>query len=224
MHVMILAAGRGERMRPLTDRVPKPLLQVGGKALIEYHLDTVRRCGWRNVVINLSWRGAQLRDALGDGSRYGLDIAYSEEGEPPLETGGGIHRASPLLGRAPFVVINGDTFTDFDPTRLTLRPGALAQLALVANPAHHPNGDFHLDGGCITPAGGPRYTYSGTGMFHPDMFAGCTAGRFPLLPLLQEARAAGRLDGVVHAGRWVDVGTPERLAELDHSLGGGSPI
>jgi N-acetyl-alpha-D-muramate 1-phosphate uridylyltransferase len=217
MKAMLLAAGRGERMRPLTDSVPKPLLNVAGQPLIAYHLQALARAGVTDVVINLSWLGAQISAALGDGSRYGLRIAYSEEGSPPLETGGGIFKALPLLGPGPFLVVNGDVFTDMDfaaPTLVHLGAGALARLVMVPNPEHHPGGDLHLDSGQIVAAGGERLTYSGVGMFHPDLFAGSQPGRFPLLPLLQRAREAGRLEGVLHRGLWLDVGTPQRWAQL----------
>jgi MurNAc alpha-1-phosphate uridylyltransferase len=224
MKAMLLAAGRGERMRPLTDSVPKPLLSVGGQPLIAYHLQALARAGIADVVINLSWLGAQIPAALGDGGRYGLRIAYSEEGAPPLETGGGIFRALPLLGPEPFLVVNGDVYTDMDftnPALVSLGDGALARLVLVPNPEHHPGGDFHLDSGQIVVAGGERLTYSGIGMFHPELFAGSQPGRFALLPLLQRAREAGRLEGVVHRGQWLDVGTPQRWAQLDRLLTGG---
>jgi len=220
MKAMVLAAGRGERMRPLTDSVPKPLLAVGGRPLIAWHLAALARAGVREVVVNLSWLGEQIRAALGDGAAFGLSIRYSEEGPVPLETGGGIFRALPLLGPGPFLVVNGDTFTDFDLTRLRPDAAALAQLVLVPNPPQHPQGDFALAGAAVVLEGTPRYTYSGIGLYHPELFAGCEAGRFPLLPLLERAIAAGRLRGEVHHGQWHDVGTPERLAALDARLRG----
>jgi MurNAc alpha-1-phosphate uridylyltransferase len=212
---MILAAGRGERLRPLTDLTPKPLLIVRGRPLIEWHLDALARAGVREVVINLSWLGAQIRTALGDGSRFGLSIAYSDEGSTALETGGGIFQALPLLGAAPFLVVNGDTFTDVDFARLALAPEALAHLVLVPNPEHHPQGDFTLRDGCVQETGAPRHTYSGVGIYRPEFFAGCAPGRFPLLPLLRRAIAAGRLHGELHAGIWTDVGTIGRLDRLN---------
>jgi MurNAc alpha-1-phosphate uridylyltransferase len=216
---MLLAAGRGERMRPLTDHCPKPLLEVGGQPLIAWHLQALKAAGVREVVVNLSWLGAQLRAALGDGARYGVHIRYSEEGEPPLETGGGIHQALPLLGPEPFLLVNGDVFTDIDFARLRLPNGALAHLVLVANPAHNERGDFDLDeGGNISLVPGERLTYSGVALLRPELFAGATAGRFPLLPLLVRAREAGRLTGERHEGYWLDVGTPQRLEELGEHL------
>jgi MurNAc alpha-1-phosphate uridylyltransferase len=215
MKAMILAAGRGERLRPLTDATPKPLIAVRGRPLIEWHLQALARAGVRDVVINLSWLGAQIRAALGDGSRHGLSIAYSDEGATALETGGGIFQALPLLGDAPFLVVNGDIFTDIDFAQLSLPPGALAHLVLVANPEHHPRGDFTLHAGVVREEGAPRHTYSGVGVYHPELFAGCQPGKFPLLPLLRRAMAASRLHGEYHAGNWTDVGTVSRLLQLN---------
>lgn len=217
---MLLAAGRGERMRPLTDRCPKPLLDVGGKPLIVWHLEALASAGIRDVVINLSWLGSLIRDALGDGARFGVRIAYSDEGEPPLETGGGIRRALPLLGEEPFLLVNGDVFTDIDFSVLRLPEGSLAHLVLVSNPEHHPRGDFHLRDGRITAAEGERLTYSGVGVLHPALLQDAEPGRFPLLPWLLRAREAGRLTGQRHDGFWLDVGTPERLAALARRLAG----
>lgn len=222
MKVMLLAAGRGERMRPLTDACPKPLLPVAGRPLIAWHLQRLAAAGFTEVVINLSWLGEQIAAALGDGSSHGVHIQYSREPWPALETGGGILQALPLLGDAPFLLVNGDVFADVDFTRITLAPADLAQLVLVPNPAHHPRGDFWLDAqGRIVAAAGAgteRLTYSGIAVLHPRLFEGAAPGRFPLLPLLERARAAGRLGGQRHSGRWLDVGTPDRLAELDAEL------
>lgn len=226
MRAMILAAGRGERMRPLTDALPKPLLEVRGKPLIVHHLEALARADVRDVVINLAWRGAQLRAALGDG-RDGLRIAYSDEGETAWETGGGIHRALPLLGAAPFLVVNGDVWTNFDfamlaaDGRWSVEEGADAHLVLVPNPPQHLRGDFTLEEGRVgeDPApGAVRYTYSGIGVYRPEFFAGCTPGRFPLLPLLRRAIGARRLHGQVYHGRWQDIGTPERLAAINAAV------
>jgi N-acetyl-alpha-D-muramate 1-phosphate uridylyltransferase len=216
---MILAAGRGERLRPLTDQIPKPLLQVRGKPLIVWHLESLARAGVREVVINLSWLAAQIREALGNGERWGVSIRYSDEGAVALETGGGIFRALPLLGPGPFILLNGDVFTDIDCTRLELAADAHAHLLLVPNPPHHPAGDFALQGDMISESGEPRYTYSGVAKFHPDFFAGCSDGRFPLLPLLRRAIANQRLTGELYRGLWTDVGTAERLAELNAVAG-----
>jgi MurNAc alpha-1-phosphate uridylyltransferase len=215
---MVLAAGRGERMRPLSDRVPKPLLEAGGHRLIEYHLAALAGCGVRNVVVNLSWLGGQICDALGDGSRFGVSIRYSDEGPVALGTGGGLHRALTLLGDEPFLVINGDVWIDL-PFDALLRPErSLGHLVLVANPPHHPLGDFGLEeGGRIAPLSN-RLTYSGLAVLDPMLFAGCKPGAFPLRPLLDRAMAGGRLTGQRHVGSWTDAGTPERLATLDADL------
>jgi len=215
---IVLAAGRGERMRPLTDTTPKPLLQAGGRPLIEYHLHDLAAAGITEVVVNLAWLGAQLRAALGDGARFGLTIHYSDEGPEALETGGGIFRALRWLGPEPFLVVNGDIYSDYPLGRLRLEAGLLGKLVLVPNPEQHPRGDFHLAASGLITAGDPRHTYSGIGIYHPDLFAGCTDGRFPLKPLLDRAIEAGRLGGELHAGHWTDVGTPQRLAALDQYL------
>ena len=217
---MILAAGRGERMRPLTDHTPKPLLEAGGRPLIGHHLAALARAGVREAVVNHAHLGAQIEQALGDGAAYGLRIRYSPE-EVALETGGGIFRALPILGPDPFIVVNGDVWTDFDPARLRLADADLAHLVLVDNPAHHPAGDFVLAGDRVREDGGPRLTFSGVGVYRPALFDGCAPARFPLAPLLRAAIAVGRVSGEHHRGRWVDVGTPERLAALDLQLRGG---
>jgi MurNAc alpha-1-phosphate uridylyltransferase len=221
---MILAAGRGERMRPLTLARPKPLLEAGGAPLIVHHLRALAAAGFEDVVINLSWLGLQVREALGDGSCYGLRIHYSEEGPEPLETGGGIFRALPLLGAGPFLVLNGDTWTDLDwaGLRQRLAPADLAHLVLVPNPAHHPRGDFVLERGRIVEREGERLTFSGAGVYRAALFDGCTGGVFKLAPLLRAAAGAGRVSGELHRGAWLDIGTPERLAELDARLRSGS--
>jgi len=211
---MLLAAGRGERMRPLTDTLPKPLIEVGGRTLIAWHLLALARAGIREVVINVSWLGAQLHAALGDGSSFGVSIRWSDEGPVPLETGGGIFRALPLLGPEPFLVVNADIWTDIDFGRLALEPEAHAHLVLIPNPAHHPRGDFALEGDRVLNADSGRFTYTGVGVYHREFFAGCTEGRFPLLPLLNRAIAAGRVRGELYRGQWCDVGTAERLASL----------
>ncbi len=218
MRAMLLAAGRGERMRPLTDHTPKPLLLVGGKPLIAWHLQALARAGVREVIINLSWLGEQIRAALGEGREFGLQIRYSEEGSPPLETGGGILKALPLLGPEPFLVVNGDTFTDIDLGALELPADADARLVLVPNPPQHPQGDFGLDGERVIDADPRPFTYSGIGIFSPALFTGAAAGRFPLRPLLRRAIAAGRLQGQRHDGLWRDIGTPERLTALNQEL------
>jgi len=217
MKAMILAAGRGERMRPLTDSTPKPLLKAGGKALIEYHLENIRQAGIREVVINHAWLGEQIETFLGDGSRYGLQIEYSREGEA-LETAGGIQKALPLLGETPFIAINGDIWTDFSLSKLPSEPVGLAHLVLVNNPAHHPAGDFQLQDGRLLAQGAYCLTFSGIGLYQPALFAGLQPGKSPLAPLLREAMDRGEISGEHHAGQWFDIGTPQRLDELDEML------
>jgi MurNAc alpha-1-phosphate uridylyltransferase len=216
---MILAAGRGERMRPLTDATPKPLLPVAGKPLIEHHLARLARAGFERVVINTSWLGEQVERALGDGARFGLALEYSHEPPGALETGGGIRQALDRLGER-FVVVNGDVWCDFEPAALTLAPADLATLVLVDNPDHHPRGDFHLDDGRVGESGGARLTFAGIGLYRRELFAAQAPGRFPLAPLLIEALRAGRVGGVHHRGEWLDVGTPERLLRLERRLAG----
>jgi MurNAc alpha-1-phosphate uridylyltransferase len=225
MRAMILAAGRGERMRPLTDTCPKPLLPVGGRPLIGWHLQRLAGAGVRDVVINHAWLGERIEAALGDGAAYGLRIRYSAETEA-LETAGGIARALPMLGEAPFLVVNGDIWCDWDPRRarsIAAQLDALGWLAwcvLVPNPDHHPRGDFVLrDGRLQAVDADGRLTFAGIGVYRPELFAGVSPGeRAPLAPLLREAAARGRAGAERHAGRWIDVGTPQRLAELDAQL------
>ena len=222
MKAMILAAGRGERMRPLTDVTPKPLLRVGEHCLIEYHLRALARAGIREAIINLGHLGEQIEAFLADGSRYGLSIRYSHEHDQALDTGGGIHRALPLLGAGPFVVVNGDIYTDYPFERLPAQPAGLVHAVLVANPLHHPQGDFALAGGRVYGEGAPRFTFAGIGVYRPELFADCAAGVFPLAPLLRRAMASGQVSGELYEGVWHDVGTPERLAELASWLRGRS--
>ena len=212
---MVLAAGRGERMRPITDTLPKPLVPVAGKPLIGYHLERLARAGFKDVVINLSWLGDRISAALGSGREYGLSITYSEEGPEPLETGGGIFKALPLLGPGPFLVVNGDTWSDIEYGHLSLENGANGHLVLVPNPTHNTRGDFGIEGGYVVDRDDDRFTYSGVGVYRPEFFAGCSPGKFPMLPLLKRAIAARLLRGEVHRGEWCDVGTPQRLAALD---------
>ncbi len=218
MKALLLAAGRGERMRPLTDTVPKPLLPVGGRPLIAWHLAALARAGIREVVINLSWLGEKLRAALGDGSAYGVALAYSDEGPVALETGGGIVRALPLLGPAPFLVISGDVWTQLDFARLQLAPDALAHLVLIPNPPHHPRGDFALESGWVVNRDSERLTYGNVGIYRPEFFAGFADGRFPLIEPLRRGIDARQVRGELFGGPWCDVGTPQRLMELDRSL------
>lgn len=214
MKAMILAAGKGERMRPLTLLTPKPLIHVAGVPLIEYHLQALAAAGFNEVVINHAWLGEQLETALGDGSRWGLNISWSPEGEP-LETGGGIHRALPLLGEEPFLVVNGDIWSDYKLGRLRQPLQGLAHLVLVDNPAHHPEGDFCLAGTQLVETGATKLTYSGIAVLSPALFGGQQPGAFRLAPLLFDAIAGAHATGEHFKGRWVDVGTHERLAEAE---------
>jgi MurNAc alpha-1-phosphate uridylyltransferase len=219
MKAMILAAGRGNRMRPLTDRVPKPLLPAGGKPLIQHHIERLAAAGVVEIVINHAHLGQQIEAVLGDGSHWGVAIRYSPEGEgQALETGGGIFKALSLLGPDPFLVVNGDIWTDCPFSGLELSRADLAHLVLVENPPQHPAGDFCLVGSRILAAGEPRLTFSGVGLYRPELFADCTPGAFPLAPLLRRAMADGRVSGQQHRGHWFDIGTPGRLAELDRWL------
>jgi N-acetyl-alpha-D-muramate 1-phosphate uridylyltransferase len=215
MIAMILAAGRGERMRPITDTVPKALLQVRGETLLERHLRALHGMGAGSVVINLGWLGDSIVDRIGSGADYGLDVIYSPEGEHVLETGGGIHRALPLLGDDPFLVINADVYTDMPLPRAELRETDLGHLVLVPSPPHRRSGDFELVDGRVRNGDPPDLTFSGVAVYRPALFAGQDAGRFPLTPLLRSAADADRLGGSVYAGLWEDVGTPKRLAELN---------
>lgn len=219
MKAMILAAGKGERLRPLTLRTPKPLLPVGGVPLIEYHLHALAAAGFEEVVINHAWLGQQIEDALEDGARFGLSIRYSAEGEP-LETAGGILKALPLLGCEPFVLVNGDVWTDYDFNRLRIPLKGLAHLVMVDNPEHHASGDFSLVEGQLrdVPHHAPRLTYSGLAVLSPQLFDGCPPGPHKLAPLYRNAMALGQISGEHFKGRWVDVGTHERLAEVERLL------
>jgi MurNAc alpha-1-phosphate uridylyltransferase len=220
MKAFILAAGRGERMRPLTDHTPKPLLLAGGKPLIVWHLERLAAAGFREIVINHAHLGSLIEQTLGDGSQWGLHIQYSPEPPGALETAGGIATALPLLGDEPFLVVNGDVYCDWDFNRAHQLTGKTAHLIMVANPAHHSGGDFSLDCDRVVYANSEQtLTYAGIGVFSPSFFSGVTPGTImKLRPLLDAAIAAGTLTGERHDGRWVDVGTPQRLAELDLEL------
>jgi MurNAc alpha-1-phosphate uridylyltransferase len=225
MKAMILAAGRGERMRPLTDSVPKPLLEVGGKPLIAWHLERLARAGIDDVVINHAHLGHQIETTLGDGSLFGLRIFYSPEPPGALETAGGIVQALPLLGDAPFLVVNGDIWCDYEfrsvqaTAAMLTRQDLLAHLVLVSNPSHHAAGDFSLADGRVTAPGELTFTFSGIGVYRPALFDGLErGGRAKLAPLLYKAIAARTLGGELFHGRWTDVGTPQRLAELNAQL------
>jgi len=223
---MILAAGRGERMRPLTDSTPKVMLEAGGKALIEWHLQKLAGAGVRRVVINHAWMGEQIERRLGDGTRFGLEIVYSAE-QHALESAGGIANALPLIGAQPFLVVNGDVFTDLDFARLLqLLPqldgeNRMAHLVLVDNPEHNPQGDFGLVGARVSSEGSTRLTFSGIGLYHPMLFADVARGeRARLAPLLRAAMDRGAVSGEHYDGLWIDVGTPQRLSHLDRLLAG----
>lgn len=218
MRAMILAAGRGERLRPLTDTTPKPLLQVAGKALIEHHLEKLATAGFREVVINLSHLGEQIRDALGDGSSLGLQIHYSPEPPGALGTGGGIRQALPLLGEAPFAIINGDVFTSYPLARLRAIKCDHAHLVLVPNPAHHPRGDFSLQGGYVGEAGPALHTFSGISVYNPRFFSDAPSGNYSVVPMLQTAMSKQQVTGELYKGIWHDIGTLERLENLRDQL------
>ena len=218
---MILAAGRGERMRPLTDRTPKPLLPVAGKPLIVWHLERLARAGFRDIVINHAHLGDQIEALLDDGSAWGVAIRYSVEPQGALETAGGIAQALPLLGDEPFLVVNGDIYCewDFSLAHTALTAPDLAHLVLVPNPPQHKAGDFVLHAGRVGDKGEPRLTFAGVGVYRPQLFADIVRGQpAQLAPLLRAAMAQGLVGGELHSGRWVDVGTPQRLAELDTEL------
>ncbi len=237
MKALVLAAGRGERMRPLTDHVPKPLLLAGGKPLIVWHLENLAAIGVSDVVINISWLAEEFRPALGDGSQWGVRLHYSCEGPEPLETGGGMLHALDLLGPdAPFMAVNGDVWSDYDPANLPREPEGEAHLVLVGNPDHHPEGDFSLDGsGKVHVGGADALTFAGIGVYRPSLLrtwqqvieddgaALQQPPRFKLAPLLRAAMARGAVTGEHHRGAWTDVGTPERLAELDADLSRSVP-
>ncbi|WP_404365276.1 N-acetylmuramate alpha-1-phosphate uridylyltransferase MurU [Marinobacter sp.] len=229
MKAMILAAGKGERMRPLTLTTPKPLLRAGGRSLLGHHLEHLRAAGLKQIVVNHSWLGEQIEQALGDGRDMGLSIVYSPEPEP-LETAGGIRQALPLLtgaGSDWFLVINGDIWSDFDPAELAAPadPVARALLVLVENPPHHPEGDFYLAAdGSVHPEGPARKTFAGISLLHRSLFANLEPGHRRLAPILTAAMGRGEVRGLLHSGAWFDIGTPARLAELDRFLqtqGGG---
>ena len=213
---MILAAGRGERMRPLTDTTPKPLLKVNGKCLIEYHIEHLVMAGFGDIVINHAHLGEQIEQTLGDGQNYGAKLHYSAEGSA-LETGGGIFKALPLLGNEPFLVVNGDIWCDYPYVQLKHHClTGLAHLILVNNPPHHLKGDFHLSNNRVYREGTPCLTFSGMGVYHPNLFEACTSGRFSIVPLLFKAMQVGQVSGEHYQGHWMDIGTPERLQQLAH--------
>ncbi|WP_299346137.1 N-acetylmuramate alpha-1-phosphate uridylyltransferase MurU [uncultured Pseudoxanthomonas sp.] len=232
MKALVFAAGLGERMRPLTDHTPKPLIEAGGKPLIVWHLEKLAAIGVQDVVVNTSWLADRFPAVLGDGARWGMRLHYLHEGDTPLETGGGMLNARPLLGEAPFLLVNGDIWTDFDFARLPREPSGLAHLVMVDPPAFAPRGDFALDdAGHLHRDGGHRLTYAGLGIYRPALLddwrqhaaaqireTPSGKPRFPLLPLLHAGMASACVTGERLQGRWTDVGTPQRLAELNHEL------
>jgi MurNAc alpha-1-phosphate uridylyltransferase len=221
MRAMILAAGKGERLRPLTDHTPKPLLQVGQHRLIEYLIHNLAAAGIDDIIINYAHLGEQFEPILGDGARYGVNITYSPEATGGLETAGGIINALPLLGKQPFLVVNGDIWTDYPfekLSQLSLAADTLAHLVLVNNPPHHPHGDFSLDDSIMQNGGKNCFTYSGIGIYHPDFFADQPISRLPLRPLLNEAMTKQQVYGEIYSGKWFDIGTVERLDDLVKQL------
>jgi MurNAc alpha-1-phosphate uridylyltransferase len=232
MKALVFAAGRGERMRPLTDATPKPLLPAGGKPLIAWHLERLAALGVRDVVVNTSWLAERFPEVLGDGTQWGLRIRYAYEGPEPLETGGGMLNALPLLGDAPFLLVNGDVWTDYDFAALPRDPAGLAHLVMVDRPPHAAHGDFSLDARRFVRDDGQRkLTYAGIGVYRPQLLEGWrgvvgeageavagAAPRFRLAPILRARMAEGAITGEHHRGRWTDVGTPQRLAQLDAEL------
>jgi len=218
MRAMILAAGRGERMRPLTDTRPKSMLSLQGRPIIQHQVERLVDAGIRDIVINYGRFGDQIEVFLGDGTKYGARIHYSPENDQLLDTGGGIRRALPLLGEDPFLVVNADIWTDYDLARLSLADGDLARLVMVDNPPHHPEGDFVLHDDRLAAEGGPKLTFSGLGIYHPALFRRTRETSFPLGPLLREAMGSGKIAGEHFRGRWIDIGTPERLQEAQYLL------
>ena len=218
MRAMILAAGRGERLRPLTDSLPKPLIEVGGKPLIEYHLERLAAAGFRDVVINQGHLGHMLPEQLGNGDRWGLSLHWSVEPPEALETGGGMYQALPLLGNGPFLLVNGDIYTDYPLARLRAIKCDLAHLVLVPNPPHNPGGDFSLQGARVRSKGPDQYTYTGLAVYHPRLLAGCSEGRYSIVPILREAMETQLVTGELYRGQWLDIGNPERLQSLRAAL------
>lgn len=217
MRAMILAAGKGERMRPLTLVKPKPLLEVQGISLIEHHIINLKKSGFNDIVINVSWLAQQIMQKLGSGEKYGVKIRYSFEGNEPLETGGGIFNALKLIGKAPFLVVNGDIFTDIDFSTLHLKTGKLAHLMLVNNPKHNPMGDFSLSesGSLSTDNTNKKYTFSGIGIYHPYLFKNCKLEKFSVVPLLKNAMKQKHITGQLFKGKWDDIGTIDRLLAIN---------
>jgi len=219
MKAMILAAGRGERMRPLTDVTPKPLLRAGPKRLIEYHLINLAQAGFTDVVINVAWLGQQIIEELGSGEKYNINISYSNEGDRALETGGGIFNALPLLGEEPFLVINGDVWTDYPFEKLrSFQLKDKAHLVLINNPEHNLKGDFSICDGRLLNNANDRYTFSGIGIYSNEFFITSGDGKYPLAPMIRHYIDADEISGEVYEGKWIDIGTPQRLESLTNLL------
>jgi MurNAc alpha-1-phosphate uridylyltransferase len=217
---MLLAAGRGERMRPFTDTRPKPLAPLIGKPLIQHHVEKLASAGIKRIVINLAWLGNQIRETLGDGTQFGVQLLYSDEGPTALETGGGIFQALPLLGNNPFWVVSADLWTDFafDQAGQRLQEPDLAHLVMVANPDFNMSGDFNLSSGRITESVGERLTYASLALFRPELFVGCLPGRYSVVPLLKAAIQKNLVSGEVFSGGWFNIGTSAQLQEVDALL------
>jgi MurNAc alpha-1-phosphate uridylyltransferase len=224
MRAMILAAGRGQRLRPLTDSLPKPLIELAGKPLIEYHLEALAKAGFREVIINQGHLGGLLRESLGDGSRWGVNVSWSDEQPDALETGGGIFKALPFLGSSPFLVVNGDVWTDYPFTRLRAVKCDWAHLVMVPNPGHNPFGDFALTGARIFEDGGHKLTFSGIGVYHPRLFDGCKPGKFSIVPLLRAAMNNHLVTGEEFQGDWNDIGSLKRLDSVRKLLKAQEPV
>ena len=219
MKAMILAAGRGERMRPLTDSVPKPLLQIDEHCLIEHHLFNLRDAGFTEVIINVAWLGQQIIDKLGSGDKYGVKLVFSNEGDQALETAGGIFNALPLLGEAPFLVINGDIWTDYPLQSLcSHRLTTKAHLVLVNNPPHHPQGDFSIAGNLLQENVQQKYTFSGIGVYSAEFFQQSSNGKYPLAPMIRQFISQQQISGELYQGEWWDIGTPQRLQQLQQFI------
>ena len=218
MKCMILAAGLGERLRPLTNQIPKPLIKIAGKSLIEHHLERLKISGYKEIVINISYLGDMIEDQLGDGQRFGVDIKYSNEGQEPLDTAGGIVNALPLLGNEPFLVVNADIWCDHSLSFPTLKKENQAHLVLINNPKHNPSGDFAYEYGKIYNTGKNCLTFSGIGIYHPNLFENYRAEKLALAPILREAIDKRQVSAEYHMGLWFDVGTPERLEEAEREL------
>ena len=218
MRAMILAAGRGERLKPITDCLPKALLDAGETTLLERHLKRLGHAGFRRCVINLGHLGEQIRERVGDGSRWNLQVSYSDEGDHILETGGGIYKALPLLGEGPFAVVNADTWSEFDYARLRNTKCDYAHMVMVGNPEHNPEGDFELRSGQVKTGREKNLTFSGIAVYHPRLFSGLSGGKFPLAPLLTQVMDTHYVTGEYFAGFWLDIGTEERLKFLRQKL------